>query len=87
VHNTDDLHAFGNNAVKDEIRGLDENPGFRVEPRPEWAGFGKLLEDFEPNLQPLVNPVCDSGIDVSKFEPKLNEIATGAVSVTDLSQA
>jgi hypothetical protein len=86
VHNTDNLHAFGNNAVKDEIRGLDENPGFPVEPRPERAGFGKLLEDFKPSPQSLVNSVCGSGIDVSKFEPKLNEIATSAVSVTDLPQ-
>jgi hypothetical protein len=43
VHNADNLHAFENNAVEDEIRGLDENPGFPVEPRPEWAGLGKLL--------------------------------------------
>jgi hypothetical protein len=83
VHNADNLHAFENNAV----RGLDENPGFPVEPRPEWAGLGKLLEDFNASPQSLVNPVCSSGIDFSKFEPKLNEIATGTVSVTDLSQA
>jgi hypothetical protein len=86
VHNTDNLHAFGNNAVKDEIRGLDENPGFPVEPRPERAGFGKLLEGFKPSPQSPVNSVCGSGIDVSKFEPKFNEIATSAVSVTDLPQ-
>jgi hypothetical protein len=87
VHNTDNLNAFGNNAVKDEIRWLDENPGFPVEPRPEWAGFGKLLKDFKSSPQSLVNPVCGSRIDFSKFEPKLNEIATGAISVTDFSQA
>jgi len=87
VHNTDNLHASGNNAVKDEIRGLDENSGFRVDLRPEWAGFGKLLEDFDPSRQPLVNSVRGGGVDVTKIEPKLNEIATGAVSVTDLSQA
>ena len=87
MNNTDNLHPFGNNAVEDEIRGLDENPGFPIEPRPERAGFGKLLEDFKPSPQSLVNPVRGSGIDVSKFEPKLNEIATGAVSVTDLAQA
>jgi hypothetical protein len=62
VHNTDYLHAFGNNAVEDEIRGLDENPGFPVEPRPEWAGFGELLEDFKPSPQSLVTLSAAPGL-------------------------
>ncbi len=87
MQNAHNLHAIGDNAVEDEIRGLDENPGFRVELRPEWAGLGELLEDLNPSPQPLVQLVCGAGIDVSNCEPKFNEIATSAVSVTNLSQA
>jgi len=50
VNNADNLHAIGNSAVEDQIRGLDENSGFRVELGPERAGFGKLLEDLYPSL-------------------------------------
>src|SRR3546814_1284893 len=83
VQDAHDLHGFGRNAVKHQVRADDEHTGVRSDVRPRWAGFGKLLQDLDPGLDPIETAIGGGRIVLRDVQPDIEKFFAATYGAPD----
>jgi hypothetical protein len=73
-----DLDRVGRNPIEDQIGWFNQQPRVRCDIRPDDAGFRKRLQNFEPRLDPVVNPIGCGDVVLGDGLPQIQQIAPRA---------